>query len=119
MNEDCTLYKTAEFLGKKWTILILLELNKGKNKKKRYSELKKSIPKITPKILSSRLKELEREKLIQKTVDNLKFPIKSKYSLTKIGKEFINVIEDMKKWALKYKFKNVRCSQTSCEDCEF
>ena len=36
MNEDCTVYKTMEYISKKWTSLILLELYKGKSEKKRY-----------------------------------------------------------------------------------
>jgi len=116
MNEKCTIYKTADFIGKKWTIPIILELYKGK---KRYSKLKKSLGNITSKILSTRLKELEKEKMIKKIIDNSKFPIKCEYSLTKSGKEFMPIIQDMKKWALKNKFKNKLCSETDCKHCEF
>ncbi|MEN7982455.1 MAG: helix-turn-helix domain-containing protein [Nanoarchaeota archaeon] len=112
MNENCTIYRTADFIGKKWTIPIILELYK---KKKRYSELKKSLVNITPKILSTRLKELEKEKII----NNSKSQIRSEYFLTKSGKEFVPIIKDMKKWALKNKFKNKLCSETNCKHCEF
>ena len=117
MNSDCTIYKTADFIGKKWTILIILELYKGE-KEKRYSEIKKRLPGITPKILSLRLKELEKHKLIKKTTDKSKFPIKCEYSLTESGREFIPIVKSMKQWALKYKFKNKLCSETDCEHCE-
>lgn len=116
MNEKCTIYRTADFIGKKWTIPIILELYK---KKKRYSELKKSLVNITPKILSTRLKELEREKLIKKITDGSKFPKKCEYSLTKSGKEFMPIIKDMKDWALKNRIKNNLCSETNCKHCEF
>jgi DNA-binding HxlR family transcriptional regulator len=29
MNENCTVYRTMDYLAKKWTIMILLELYKG------------------------------------------------------------------------------------------
>jgi len=58
MEQDCTIYKTASFVGKRWTLLILLELYKGQSRLKRYSEIKKGLPEITPKVLSLRLKEL-------------------------------------------------------------
>jgi DNA-binding HxlR family transcriptional regulator len=40
MNLNCTVHKTADFLGKKWTIQILLEISKGKEKTRRYQEIK-------------------------------------------------------------------------------
>ena len=52
MDEDCAVYKTVDFIGKRWTLLILLELYKGENKWKRYNELKRNLMSITPKILS-------------------------------------------------------------------
>ena len=115
--KDCTIYETANFVGKRWTLVILLELFKGVNKVKRYSELKSSIPDITPKVLSARLKELEQEKLIDKKIDTSEFPIKCEYSLTKPGIEFITIIKDIKSWALKYKIKNQVCQGTDCENC--
>lgn len=119
MKLDCTIYKTLDFIGKKWTLLILLELYKGKSKFKRYSILKKALPTITPKILSARLKELREQGLIIKEVDSSTIPIKSEYTLTEAGNEFINIIQDIKKWALKYKFKDKICEHQDCKDCEF
>jgi len=117
MDKDCTIYKTADFIGKRWTILILLELYKGE-KVKRYSKLKQGLPEITPKILSTRLKELEKNKLISKKIDTSEFPIKCEYSLTKSGEDFIKIIKDIKKWALKWKIKNKVCADSDCSECE-
>ena len=115
---ECTVYKTADFIGKRWTLLILLELYKGKALIKRYSELKKNIPDITPKLLSTRLKELEKEGLLKKKIDAAQFPIKCEYTLTKSGEEFIRIIKDIKKWALKWKLNNSICSNIDCKDCK-
>ena len=117
MNSDCTIYRTANFIGKRWTLLILLELYKGESKLKRYSKIKKSIEGITPKILSARLKELEKEKLILKKIDASEFPVKCEYSLTESGRDFIRIIQDMKKWALKWKIKNIVCEKSDCREC--
>ena len=116
MEKDCTIYKTADFIGKRWTLLILLELYKGN--KIRYSRLKNNLIGMTPKILSLRLKELEKEKLIRKDIDTSQFPIKCEYSLTKSGTEFIKIIQNMKKWALKWKIKNKVCNNTDCRHCD-
>ena len=117
MEKNCTVYKTADFIGKKWTMLILLEIYKGEKNKIRYSKLKKSLPDITPKVLSSRLKELILEGLISKHIDTSEFPIKCEYSLTKSGKDFISIIKQMKAWALKWKIKNELCSRSDCLNC--
>jgi len=119
MKDNCILYNTTEFIGKKWTLSILWELYKQHPKKIRYSQIKKNLLKITPKILSSRLKELVKEDLIKKQVDSSKFPIKCEYSLTKSGLEFINIIQDMKQWAIKWKFDSKLCTGTECMNCGF
>lgn len=118
MEDSCTIYKTTSFIGKRWTLLILLELYKGNPKTKRYFQLKDKLLEITPKILSKRLKELEKEGLIVKKVDAKTFPVKCNYHLTKRGEEFIKIIKGIKKWALKWKYKNKNCEDLDCKECE-
>jgi len=128
MNKKCTIYQTANFIGKRWTMLILLELSKRDadtklhNTKpftntKGFIQLKKNLPQITSKILSSRLKELEQEGLITKKIESKIFPRKSEYSLTKSGKEFLHVIKELKRWSLKWKVQNDTCENLICENC--
>ena len=119
MNENCTVYKTVDYLAKKWSLLILLELYKGESDWKRYSEIKKKIPDISPKILSARLKELEKHGIISKKIDTTYFPVKSEYSLTKSGIDLIQIIKNIKKWALNWKVDNEICGGQDCKDCEF
>ncbi len=119
MKKDCSIKRVVNFLGKKWTLLILLELYKGKSEWRRFSQIKKDLDNITPKILSTRLKELVKEKLIVKRVSIKRFPIKSEYRLTESGEDFINIIKNIKKWGLKWGKKNKRCEETNCKDCEF
>jgi|TARA_Y100000310_G_C20656430_1_gene802212 DNA-binding HxlR family transcriptional regulator len=118
MEKNCTVYKTMDFVGKKWTILVLLELYKGEQKWKRYSHIKKKMQDITPKILSARLKELEQEGMIKKRVDARKFPIKCEYSLSKSGDDFVNIVGNIKKWSLKWKIKNKQCDSKLCKYCK-
>ena len=117
MDETCTIYRTIDFISKKWTLLILLELYKAQGTK-RYSELKQSLLDITPKILSTRLRELEKQGLITKNIDTNIFPIKCEYTLTASGKDFIRIIRDIKKWALEWKQKNKECASQDCKSCE-
>ena len=118
MDDKCTIYKTANFIGKRWTLLILLELYKGNSQWRRYSEIKKGLEEVTPKVLSARLKELDEEGLIVKRVDSSQVPIKSEYSLTDSGLDFIRIIQDMKRWALRWKVKNVLCKNSNCKECK-
>ena len=117
MDQSCTVYQTVRYLTKKWTLLIVLELYKGENCTRRFSELKESIPGITSKLLSERLKELEDENIINRQVDSTSFPVKTEYSLTESGVEIIGIISDIKKWALKWKIENVACGDQDCREC--
>ncbi len=117
MQEDCTVNLTVRYLARKWSLLILLELYKGNGHTRRFSELKSCLPGITQKVLSARLKELEKEGLIENRVDESAFPLRSEYTLTQIGLEIISIIKDMKQWALKWKITNIECGCQDCSQC--
>lgn len=116
--KDCTVYKTVDIIGKKWSLYILFELYKGDKKEKGFNELKRKLNDITPKVLSTRLKELEGEGLIKKVVDNFTVPQRYEYSLTESGEDFMKIVKDIKSWGLKWKFKNQICERSICRLCE-
>jgi DNA-binding HxlR family transcriptional regulator len=118
MDKNCAVFKASNIIGKRWTLSLLLELYKGKDKWKRYNHIKSKLPGITPKMLSARLKELAKAEIISKRVDSTLIPIKSEYSLTKHGEEFIDVIKHLKTWSLKYKA-NKSCDSRVCKNCDF
>lgn len=118
MDENCTVNLTVRYLAKKWTLLIILELYKGDNYTRRFSELKECLPDITAKVLSERLQELEAEKIISKKIDASVVPIRSEYTLTEGGIELIDVIRDIKYWALKWKIDNMPCGSQECKICK-
>jgi len=119
LNKNCPVYKTAGIIGKKWSLLIILELYRGTSKIKRYKDIKSKIPEISPKLLSIRLKELEKNKMILKKIDSSSFPIKTMYSLTESGVEFIKIIKDIKKWSFKWKSQSIECRDLDCKKCRF
>jgi DNA-binding HxlR family transcriptional regulator len=119
MDRSCSVYRTVDFLGKRWTILVLLELYKGGARKKRYSELKRRLSGITPKMLCSRLRELEKLKVVRRTVDPKAFPVRTEYALTESGRDFVSIIRGVKSWALKWNVKSGHCTKTDCKDCKF
>ena len=84
-NQDCTaecpVKKTAGIIEGKWTTLVIRELLPGK---RRYSELQRALDGISPKILTARLRHLEREKLLKRTVYPT-VPPTTEYELTPLG----------------------------------
>jgi DNA-binding HxlR family transcriptional regulator len=117
MQDSCTVNKTVRYLSKRWTLLIILELYKGENTTRRFSELRDALSGITPKVLSERLKELEDEQIITRKVDATAFPVRTEYTLTESGLEIVDIIRDIKKWALKWKIDNIPCGAQDCRVC--
>jgi DNA-binding HxlR family transcriptional regulator len=117
MDDACTINMTVKYLTKKWTLLIILELYKGPQHTRRFSELKDSLGDITQKILSERLRELEAEGIVTRHVDATTFPVRSEYTLSKSGLELVDVIRGIKMWALKWKIDNIPCGGQDCSVC--
>ena len=117
MDEACTVNLTVKYLTRKWTLLVILELYKGPDHTRRFSELMDALGDITQKVLSERLRELEAEGIVKKRVDATTFPVKSEYTLTESGLELVNVIRGIKQWALKWKIDNIPCGSQDCKAC--
>lgn len=62
-GQFCPVAKATEILGDKWTVLILRELLLGST---RFSELQRGLSRISPTLLSQRLKMLEHKGLLRK-----------------------------------------------------
>ncbi len=85
------------FIGGTWKMPILWRLSQNTM---RYGELKKTLPHITHKMLSSQLRDLEKHGLITREVFPV-IPPKVEYTITKKGKEVIPVIEVIRNYGLK------------------
>jgi DNA-binding HxlR family transcriptional regulator len=90
----CALDVTMDFIGGKWKTVVLWYLRK---EPKRFSELKRSIPEITEKMLSLQLKKLEKDGVIERKV-YAEVPPRVEYFLTKNGKTLLPVIEALALW---------------------
>lgn len=117
MQEACTVNQTVRYLARKWTLLIILELYKGPGYTRRFSELKGALGGITQKVLAERLRELEAEEIVTRRADASSFPIRTEYTLTASGLELVEVIRDIKAWALRWKVENVACGNQDCSVC--
>lgn len=93
-------YNPVEFaldrIGGAWKMPILWRLN---GKVMRYGELKKDIKRVTHKMLTAQLRELEEDGFISRTVYPV-VPPKVEYALTERGQRAIPVIEMMRNYGL-------------------
>jgi DNA-binding HxlR family transcriptional regulator len=98
---------TLNVLQGKWKLPIIGSLLFGK---KRFKEIEREIPKITPRMLSKELKELEVNGIVTRTVYNT-MPVSVEYELTKSGSSLDDVMDAMIKWGLLHRKRIIGKSQ--------
>ncbi len=96
----CRVDDGLDTLVGKWKLVILLHIIK--NRTIRFSDLMKTIPKITRKMLTKNLREMEEDDLIKRTAYPT-IPPKVEYSLTEHGKELIPIIDSLHEWGIRHK----------------
>jgi len=94
VSDDCGVTKTLKIIGSKWTMLILHRLLEGT---KRFGELQRSLGGISPKTLSLRLQELEKEGIIKKKVF-AEIPLHVENTLSKKGESLSDIFQKMAQW---------------------
>ncbi len=92
---------TLNVISGKWKLPIMGSLLYGK---KRFKDLEREIPKITPRMLSKELKDLEANGIVTRTVYD-SFPVTIEYELTESGGTFKEVLDVMVKWGLQHRRK--------------
>ena len=97
-NYSCPIEATLALIVGKYKTLILWHL---KDTILRFNELKKLIPKATPKMLTQQLRELESDGLIIRVVYPV-VPPKVEYSLSDFGKSIIPILDSMCDWGSDY-----------------
>lgn len=95
---DCPVSATLDLIGGKYKALILWHLAE---RKLRFSQLNKLIPKATPKMLTQQLREMEMQNLIHREVYPV-VPPKVEYSLTKLGRSLMPVLIAMRDWGSEF-----------------
>jgi DNA-binding HxlR family transcriptional regulator len=102
INTKCPVETAVEVLSGKWKILILWYLRK---ETKRFNELQKMLPHTTQKMLIQKLRELEHDEIIERTVYPV-VPPKVEYSLTPYGKTLLPILKLLYDWGDKHKTKS-------------
>jgi DNA-binding HxlR family transcriptional regulator len=92
----CPHYHAAvELIGRRWSGAILAALTGGPL---RFAELAASVPGMSDRLLSQRLKELEQEGLLVRSVEG-GTPVRVRYELTRKGAALEPVISELRSWA--------------------
>ena len=90
-DDECPIKKTADVIEGRWTTLVIRELLPGK---KRFSEIQRALTGISPKVLTARLRMLERRQLLTRTVFAT-VPPTTEYELTPLGRQLEAVLDAM------------------------
>ena len=89
---------TQRVLQGKWAIIILYHLSTGT---KRFNELQRVMPATTRTVLTRQLRQLEKDKLIDRKVF-AEVPPHVEYSLSKLGTKFQKVLDEIEIFGLSY-----------------
>jgi DNA-binding HxlR family transcriptional regulator len=95
----CPYYHEAvELIGKRWTGAILrVLLARGM----RFSEIAQAVPELSDRLLSERMKELERRGVVARHVDPGP-PTRVEYTLSPMGRDLETALEEIEAWAQRW-----------------
>lgn len=94
-HPDCPARSFFDKFADKWILLIIYQLNQ---QSQYFNELKKNLDGISPKVLSQKLKVLERDGFISRKIHE-NTVIRVEYTLTALGQEFAQAALSFKNWA--------------------
>jgi DNA-binding HxlR family transcriptional regulator len=97
-NQFCPVAMAAEILGARWTLLLLRELLVGST---RFNDLRRGVPRMSPALLSKRLKDLETAGIVTRCEVSGE-PGVFEYQLTAAGRDLQNVVEAVGNWGQRW-----------------
>lgn len=95
----CPVETCAQLIGSKWRLLIMRDLLM--NESLRFGQLQRSVGKISQKVLTANLRDMEEAGLVVRRVYP-EVPPRVEYSLTQTGKSLKPVIDAMWDWGVGY-----------------
>lgn len=95
---QCPVRNVLSRIGDRWSLLVLLAMH-DKAEAMRFSDLCKTIPDVSQKMLTSTLRKLEADDLLSRTVYP-EVPPRVEYKLTKRGKTLIPLLNQLVDWSL-------------------
>ncbi|MGV0808410.1 winged helix-turn-helix transcriptional regulator [Mycolicibacterium setense] len=94
-GQFCPMAKAMELLDERWTMLVVRELLLGST---HFNDLRRGVPKMSPALLSKRLKSLTRAGVVERNeIDG-----RATYSLTPCGQELAGVVTALGAWGVRW-----------------
>lgn len=94
-GQFCPVAKAMELLDERWTLLVVRELLRGSA---HFNDLRRGVPKMSPALLSKRLKSLTRAGVVERSeIDG-----RTSYSLTECGQELAGVVDALGSWGVRW-----------------
>lgn len=94
-GQFCPVAKAMEVLDERWTLLIVREMLLGSQ---HYNDLRRGVPKMSPALLSKRLRSLERVGVVHREAHGGH----TTYSLTQAGMELRPLVESLSSWGMRW-----------------
>ena len=96
-HHDCEFREMLDHVGDKWSLLVIAMLEQRPTQRARFSELKRSIPGISQRMLTATLRSLERDGLLMRDV-YAEAPPRVEYELTEKGRALLPIIREMRRF---------------------
>ena len=94
-GQFCPIAKAMELLDERWTLLVVSELLRGSV---HFNDLRRGLPKMSPALLSKRLKSLTRAGVVER----IETDGRSSYALTPCGQELAGVVGALGAWGIRW-----------------
>ena len=95
-GQFCPIAKTMEVLDERWTVLVIRELLAGSH---HFNELRRGVPKMSPALLSKRLRALIRAGIVMRHTDGNRI----RYELTPGGRELGPIVMALGEWGVQWR----------------
>jgi DNA-binding HxlR family transcriptional regulator len=97
-KQFCPVAMAAEILSTRWTVVLLRELLAGST---RFNDLRRGVPRMSPALLSQRLKELEASGILCRTPSPIEAGL-FEYHLSEAGRELEPLVEAFGVWGQRW-----------------
>lgn len=94
-GQFCPVAKAMELLDERWTMLVVRELLSGS---RHFAELRRGVPRMSPSLLSKRLRTLTRAGLVERREDGNRV----EYVLTQAGEELRPLVQALGEWSVRW-----------------
>ena len=94
LQDQCPIKATVDVIGGRWKPLILYYLL---DRPKRFSELRREIPGVTPQMLTLQLRQLEADEILTRKI-YAQVPPRVEYQFTAYGQTLSTLLRNMREW---------------------